>query len=505
MSSGAPSPEEINELIKNLTNLENANLTAMAILALLVYDWLICFEQERRHFWTAKWTFGTILYFLNRFIPTASNFIHITTTVVSWSPEVQGRMCAPTLRTLGVFSAISFTIVQVIMSLRTYALYDCNKMLLSGLLFLSLASFINQMYWLLLPHATDLVNTLPAPYNGCLLISSSSVPQPTWAKFIPLLVFEGVLLALTFYKFLYYLRSGTTALVPKVLFRDGFVGFFAVIAATVFGCIILIERPHALLTLGQIVAPIIPVLVASHMLLNLRDVMKISGSSYRTSSGSGTHTWTTGTQMAGAGSGRERPGSIISPWLSVPPGSSPNTPGSKGRPTSGQVQMGLGALPMEWSTSGASGSSKPSQRQQGQHPEWATRRVTPSSRAPPGWDPYAYGADALLDDDYERDAYDGYGRDYIYDGADTPLPEDAIELAEREPRRSRSSGRAGPEPDPEQGRATPALTDVSVAPAAAPLGVTELVDVPSQPHPELHLRRPPDTASENSGSVLVIE
>lgn len=238
------------------------------------------------------------------------------------------------------------------------------------------------------------------------------------------------------------------------------------------------------------------------MLLNLRDVMKISGSSYRTSDGSGTHTWTTGTQMAGAGSGREHPGSIVSPWMPVPPGSATPGLGSKGgRPTSGQVQMGLGALPMEWSSSGASGSSKPSQRP---HPEWNTRRVTPSSRAPPGWDPYAYGADALLDDDYERDAYDGYGQDYLHDGADTPRPDDAIELAERKPRRSRSSGR-GPEPDPEQGMATPLATDARVAPTATSPGVTELVDVPSQPHPELHLRRPPDTASENSGSVLVIE
>lgn len=36
---------------------------------------------------------------------------------------------------------------------------------------------------------TDVVNILPAPYNGCLLVGG--LIRPTWAKYVPLLVFEA--------------------------------------------------------------------------------------------------------------------------------------------------------------------------------------------------------------------------------------------------------------------------------------------------------------------------
>jgi len=219
----AEQPQQKTDLIKNITNLQNANLTAMAALALLSWDWLISIDREVKHFWRAKWTLGTWLYFANRIIPTLGNLVHITTTVVSWSPESQERMCKPTLLTLGTLSSMSFSIVQVVMSLRTYALYDCNRPLLALLLFLSVANMVNQVFWVTYPKSHDVTNTLPAPYNGCLLVGALRFPM--WAKYIPLLVFEALVLALTLYKFMIYVRSGSKALVPKVLFRDGFIGF----------------------------------------------------------------------------------------------------------------------------------------------------------------------------------------------------------------------------------------------------------------------------------------
>ena len=42
---------------------------------------------------------------------------------------------------------------------------------------------------LITPQRTDVTNTLPAPYNGCLLVGA--LRYPTWAKYVPLLVFEA--------------------------------------------------------------------------------------------------------------------------------------------------------------------------------------------------------------------------------------------------------------------------------------------------------------------------
>lgn len=322
--SGPPPPPLEAQLISNAANLENANLTAMAILALLLWDWLICLDREIRHFWTTKWTLGTWLYFINRGVPTLAQVVHITTTVVSWSPEVQKQMCVPTFLTLDCLAAVSFCVVQIIMTLRTYALYDCNRFLLWSLLSLSVGNLVNQLYWNLEPSAHDVVNTLPGPYNGCLIVGLI-VPH-VWAKWVPMLVFEGLLLILTWYKFMFYMRVGTSSLVSKTLFRDGFLGFFAVIAATVFGIIITILKPQPLRTLSQVIAPIIPVLVASHMLLNLRNVMQLSDDD-DISGGHGTlpSSWSSSrdehrtiSSTTSAVDPKRDAHSIIDPWISRP-------------------------------------------------------------------------------------------------------------------------------------------------------------------------------------------
>jgi len=77
-------------------------------------------------------------------------------------------------------------------------------------------------------------------------------------------------------KFLSYINSGTSSIVPKILFRDGFLGFIAVSLITTFGLFIQIIRPRSLLTFSVSLTPVVPTLLASHMLLNIRDVMKIT-------------------------------------------------------------------------------------------------------------------------------------------------------------------------------------------------------------------------------------
>ncbi|KAF8318226.1 hypothetical protein DL93DRAFT_440761 [Clavulina sp. PMI_390] len=183
-------------------------------------------------------------------------------------------MCIPILYTVGILTSVSFTIVQVVVSLRTYALYDCNKPLLAALLILSGASLINLIYWSTGSHHI-VPNHLPAPYNGCLMIADHYDPQ--WARYIPLMVFEGVVMFLTTVKFMIYLRSRTPSIIPAILYRDGYMGFIAILISNLFGLIILSVRPRPLITVSQMCAPILaPVLITNHMLLNLRDVMRLS-------------------------------------------------------------------------------------------------------------------------------------------------------------------------------------------------------------------------------------
>jgi len=140
-------------------------------------------------------------------------------------------------------------------------------------MFLSAFTLGNQLYWVTPIKAYDLVNPFPVPYTSCSLVGAR---KAAWARYIPILFLDTILLALTLYKFANYIQSGSKHMLPKVLFRDGFVGFIVVILATVFSIVICLTPIKSLWSIGQDLSLMVPVLVVGRMLLNLRDVMGIS-------------------------------------------------------------------------------------------------------------------------------------------------------------------------------------------------------------------------------------
>ncbi|KAF9519546.1 hypothetical protein BS47DRAFT_1155279 [Hydnum rufescens UP504] len=227
-------------LIRNAKNLENGNFVIVAGLVVLVYDWMTTFPSEYEHFWRARWNLGTILFFLNRIVPIMTGIFHLQTSIVTFSGPVQLRVCAPLLKLVKCLNIVSISIVEVLLALRTYALYDCSRQVLYPLLMLIAGGLVNQLASTWYFHLRPVPNHLPAPYTGCLLLG---LPPWSWECMIPILVFEFCALALTLWKFFIYVKSGTNAKVPKILYRDGFIGFLAIIFTTTFGIFVQIFRP----------------------------------------------------------------------------------------------------------------------------------------------------------------------------------------------------------------------------------------------------------------------
>ncbi|KAF8317004.1 uncharacterized protein EI90DRAFT_214287 [Cantharellus anzutake] len=249
------------EAIRNKINLENGNLVIVASLTVLIWDWLICLDRERRHFWGSKPNAGTVLYFLNRGVSMLGAILHLQTSMYNFAPHTQLKLCGPLIRTVTSLSALNIAVVQVILTMRTYALYSCNK---GGLL--------NQVLFMWLGPWTVIINSQPAPYTGCLI----RLPTWSWERLVPIMTFEILSIVLFAIKFCSYVKMGSMGVVPRMLFRDGFLGFLATSICTSIGLLVQILRPRPLLTFGVALTPLVPTLVAAHMLLNIRDVMKVS-------------------------------------------------------------------------------------------------------------------------------------------------------------------------------------------------------------------------------------
>ncbi|KAF8338888.1 uncharacterized protein EI90DRAFT_3117953 [Cantharellus anzutake] len=297
------------EAIRNKINLENGNLvigayhmkpshlqcdktrrdsdpsftfSLVANLTILIWDWLICLDRERRHFWGSKPNTGTVLYFL---------------------------LCGPLFRTVTSLSALNIAVVQVILTMRTYALYSCNKVLLWALLVLVMGGLLNQVVFMWLGPWT-------APYTGCLI----RLPTWSWERLVPVMVFEILSIVLFAIKFCFYVKMGSMGVVQRTLFRDGFIGFLATsstnlyshgeykltcryLVCTSIGLLVQILRPRPLLTFGIALTPLIPTLVAAHMLLNIKSFFSGSQAACPNSSATYTTSKFPATQRKGADSG----------------------------------------------------------------------------------------------------------------------------------------------------------------------------------------------------------
>ncbi|KAL0574083.1 hypothetical protein V5O48_007868 [Marasmius crinis-equi] len=147
------------------------------------------------------------------------------------------NLCVAMDSIIRVVGAVSLWSVEIVMQLRIYALYKCDKRILAfnGFLFLaSIAGFL----WILIHNAQRrravIADAVHLPLPGCPSLHSGI----EWAQWIPATGFEGVLFGLALYKTLkssaVRLRDGRKVGLYGLLLRDNLFYFFAIALILVF-------------------------------------------------------------------------------------------------------------------------------------------------------------------------------------------------------------------------------------------------------------------------------
>jgi len=164
----------------------------------------------------------------------------------------------------------------MVLTLRTYALWERSKLVLWSLHILNFSGFLFQIV-LAIKEAGRVINVynpLPAPYNGCFIVFNGW----TWERLVPSLIFETIVAILMVLKFVEYARRGNVSRIAYVLFRDGFVEFAAVAITSIFSLSVEIFQRDGgtLLTLSFDLISAVSIVCCSRLLLNIRCVMKLS-------------------------------------------------------------------------------------------------------------------------------------------------------------------------------------------------------------------------------------
>ncbi|KAJ7686174.1 hypothetical protein B0H17DRAFT_1072332 [Mycena rosella] len=238
--------------------------------AILLYDYALTFDQEVTRYWSTKLSWGTLLFYTNRYsalFGTIPVFTEYLLTTIGADPH-RVKVCDGLRAYHEYFALLSQVLTAAILITRTFALYERDKRVLALMLIVTLAAFISALRLILV--GTDSGTLSPLLQTiGCPSATLQSTNLRQAAAWSGLLVFDVMIFSLTVYKsFKYGARGGTLF---GLLFRDGalYFGIMIVSNACNIGTYIL-SGPLMSGSATTLTNTLSSVMI-SRLMLNLRD------------------------------------------------------------------------------------------------------------------------------------------------------------------------------------------------------------------------------------------
>jgi len=187
--------------------------TLCACGTILVYDWICTFDQELSYVWARPWSLGTMLFVLNRYLP----FIDIPVALSAKFMRITPEDCLRRNELVGWLTALGLFLSEVILMIRTYALWERKCAVLVSLTILSL---LTAAVTAVITHLElTSLQYVPTYGIGCTLAKAGSV---IIFGYLMLMVSETTIVALTAVKAYRDLRWSRQPWIIQ-LYRDGII------------------------------------------------------------------------------------------------------------------------------------------------------------------------------------------------------------------------------------------------------------------------------------------
>jgi hypothetical protein len=251
------------------TQLQNNIYLHLIAITILYYDHFITLEAEISLLWKRPNTLSSYLFFLNRYFSFFGNICVLVSIFVSTS-------CGAWHIYQELFHALAQVIVAVLLSLRIYALYDCNKRLLILLSVLILGGIGLAIATDLSASSTKLPSSIPiAGCHDTLDLKNAALVAVGWEA---IFIYDVFLFGMTLWK-AYQARYRTAMQrfrgmsLLSVVIRDGTI-YFGIMAMCNFVNVLTYYVTGNSFTRGSFspIASCIAVTLMSRLMLRLHEI-----------------------------------------------------------------------------------------------------------------------------------------------------------------------------------------------------------------------------------------
>ncbi|KAI0954183.1 hypothetical protein AcV7_007485 [Taiwanofungus camphoratus] len=206
-------------------------------LALMVYDYCLTFNDELRYMWEGRFVWTRVLFWMNRYWPMANLIFDNIILGVAHPSDIE--LCSFWFKWFFYANMTTRVCISAILILRLHVMFNCDRRLLITLCALFCAEFAAESTIMARVVYSAKVYPMPPQFSkltGCVPIVTQ---RYAWAYWLPVLVFESIMLSLSVVKSVRQAQEDTrTPYVTVVLLRDSVVYYGGIIGPILINCIV---------------------------------------------------------------------------------------------------------------------------------------------------------------------------------------------------------------------------------------------------------------------------
>ncbi|KAF9260251.1 hypothetical protein L218DRAFT_872849 [Marasmius fiardii PR-910] len=183
---------------------------------LLIYDIFINLHIEIDHIWMRKWSFLTVIYIAQRYLPLFDTAVLVL--YIDLGANLSSSYCTLHYKIAGWSYIVGLMLSELILILRVWTVWGKRIPVGIGLSVFFLACWVPGYVFLAQFLSAMRFVTPPFPFRGCFNTAGSDILYICW---VMMMVYEAGTLAMILIPGVqYYRRGGRTELI-KTIYRDG--------------------------------------------------------------------------------------------------------------------------------------------------------------------------------------------------------------------------------------------------------------------------------------------
>jgi len=233
----------------------------------LVYDYFLTIGDEVKLVWPSKWTALKVLYFASRYLA----FVDMSTMLAFlFTPNLTPSLCQATFRTASYFASAGYILAQIILSIRTYAIWGRSRRILS---ILSALILITHIPGIILQHSSlARLHFTPSPLPEQFPCMPAIFTKNKLYIVFALLMMQDLAIVLLTMARGYTQWKESRSPIITTLYRDGLVYFVCLFGISTANFLIFALRLKISYNLLFELQRILHSVLSSRLILNLRSV-----------------------------------------------------------------------------------------------------------------------------------------------------------------------------------------------------------------------------------------